>query len=259
MFGKLFKKRSEPESGPLMLFMLLPDAKPIDHAPVLDALRRKYPMVRSAVSDVTPEQTFNVNLSGTDVMVAHMPAPIPTPEVAECTAISRFWDGSPEQTAHQSHAVLVSYGPQPPKVKAQALNRVATAVSMAGPTVGWYVGSASHVLSPALATELEDDDGDLGIMAWVNVIATPDGLGRASLSTIGMETFGHREFEIVGTTADPGEWFTRLLDLANYVMDAGPVLKHGQTFGATADEKIGIEVGKSRLGKNGTVIRLLVP
>jgi hypothetical protein len=65
--------------------------------------------------------------------------------------------------------------------------------------------------------------------------------------------------EIVRTTADPQEWIFRLYDLCNYVLESGAVLKGGQTFGQSADERIPIEEGRSKLGKEGRVIRLVVP
>lgn len=50
--------------------------------------------------------------------------------------------------------------------------------------------------------------------------------------------------------------FDQLMALSSYVLENGPVLKHGQTFGPSADERYSIEVGPSLLGKAGTVIRL---
>jgi hypothetical protein len=50
-----------------------------------------------------------------------------------------------------------------------------------------------------------------------------------------------------------------LCGLAEYVLTNGPVLRHGETFGPTAEDRWPVEVGKSRLGKEGEVIRLGVP
>lgn len=260
MFGKLFKKKEKPAEGPMLMFVLLPDTNPVDHEAVVAAIRKQYPSVRVQLEKGSEGEVGAFTFGDTRVMAMLMPVPIPTEEVSECRAISRFWQEEDGETTHQAHVVLAGLGGNTPMERARAVAMVATGMTLSRPTIGWYVGSASQVLNPELAAEMEEGPGSpLGLLVWVNVIATAEGPGRCSLSTLGMETFGHREFEIVDTSADPGEWFTRLLDLANYVLESGPVLKHGQTFGATADEKIGIEVGKSKLGKEGTVIRLLVP
>jgi len=260
MFGKLFKKKEKRDEGPTLLFVLLPDTTPIDQDAVLEAIRKHYPSVRVTTEPGEEGGVAAFNFGETRVMTMLMPVKIPTNEVSECRAISRFWRDEDGDTTHEAHIVLAGLGGATAMERARALAMVATGISLSRATAGWYVGSASHVLHPELAVEMEEGPGSLlGLLIWVNVVATAEGPERCSLSTLGMEAFGHREFEIVDTAADPGEWYTRLLDLANYVLEAGPVLKHGQTFGATADEKIGIEVGKSKLGKEGTVIRLLVP
>lgn len=259
MLGKLFRRKEEAKSRPQMLMVLLPDAEPLDAARLTQALRDLFPAVRCQATG-KDEAALMVEVAGESVMVALMPVPIPGDEVARSAELSRMWKGGPEATVHRAHAIVVATGTSSPSNLARAAAYAAAGLSSSRPTVGWYVGSASQVLLPEVAIEtLKDSQNILPVMIWVNVIASKESTTESSLSTIGMVSLGHPEFEIVRTHADPQEWIFRLFDLCNYVLESGAVLKGGQTFGQSADERIPIEEGKSKLGKDGRVIRLVVP
>lgn len=257
MLGRLFGKKPKESGGPMMLFALMPDASPLDAAKIQDAARSKFSNLRVKSTD-SSHSGVEISVDGIDLLVAHMPVPIPGGEVEQNTQISRFWHGEPLDATHGSHLIVVAASDQPAIDRARAATRAAAAISLAHPVVGWYVGSSGQIVTPKVGVEMAEDD-DSFLALWVNVIASRDSDREWSMSTLGMEAFGHAEFEIVRATGDPEPWFTRLLDLAVYVIESGPVLKHGQTIGQDEHEKIGIEVGKSMLGKPGQVIRLRVP
>jgi hypothetical protein len=64
------------------------------------------------------------------------------------------------------------------------------------------------------------------------------------------------EFEIPGLEMEPGELREWLINIMYYVLEKGPVLKHGQTIGMTADHQLKIRHTKSSFGHVGQVIRL---
>jgi hypothetical protein len=139
----------------------------------------------------------------------------------------------------------------------ESVSMVARAISSTHETVAWYCGNASQILKPDVASDLVENGAYVAV--WVNVLCTPKPRSGLDASTIGLEAMGHNEFEIVGTKRDVATVYELLMDLSVYVLENGPVLKHGQTFGRSATEKFGIEVGSSRLGKRGKVIRLGLP
>jgi hypothetical protein len=59
-----------------------------------------------------------------------------------------------------------------------------------------------------------------------------------------------------GSKRSIGDLRTTLLDLALYVLRAGPVLKHGQSFGPSAEEKWSIRHERSNLVPGRDVIVL---
>jgi hypothetical protein len=71
-----------------------------------------------------------------------------------------------------------------------------------------------------------------------------------------MESLGHKEFEIHQTDREPQEVIEMLLDVCLYVLRAGPVLEHGQTFGRTEDERLTVTHGPSMHEDRGEAIIL---
>jgi hypothetical protein len=94
------------------------------------------------------------------------------------------------------------------------------------------------------------------VLLWVEAryFRNEDGSGGAF--TTGMESLGHKEFEIPRTTRPPEDVVEMLLDLSLYVLREGPVLLHGQTFGRTEEERMKIRHGNSMHAERGTVINL---
>jgi len=87
---------------------------------------------------------------------------------------------------------------------------------------------------------------------WVDlrVLRNPDG-------TTGLSALGHMEIEIprIGDM-DPGELREWSLNIMCYLLENGPVLKHGHTIGMTAEQQIRIRHCRSSFGHPGKVIRL---
>jgi hypothetical protein len=74
--------------------------------------------------------------------------------------------------------------------------------------------------------------------------------------TTGLSALGHMEIEIPRIEMEPGELREWLLNIMYYLLEKGPVLKHGQTIGMTAEQQIRILHRPSSFGHPGTVIRL---
>jgi hypothetical protein len=64
------------------------------------------------------------------------------------------------------------------------------------------------------------------------------------------------QIEIPRIDKEPGELREWLLNVVYYLLENGPVLKHGQTIGMTAKHQIRIRHCPSSFGHHGTVISL---
>ena len=67
---------------------------------------------------------------------------------------------------------------------------------------------------------------------------------KQSIYTYGLKEFGKKELEILNSDHSLGELSEMMFNLAHYVIGYNVVLKHGETIGITAEQKlknIGIE------------------
>ncbi len=266
MFGRLFGKKpqaSESNSGARMLSMPLFAGT---QAPNGDAIIKAAKAIAPHL-DVSGEAdakdgsvSINVPSLGAMVMAVHTPQRIPTAEVDEAAQYTMWYQGNPVPVPYASHMLLIGIAPDPRSAAVAA--SIAAAACMKQPqAVAWYVGDAFSVYPPKLVVEMTTDfvekDG-FPTPLWVKPVVS-QGASGFDASTTGLSCFGHNELEVIGSKQPMGELAMTLLDLASYIIESGAEFKHGQTCGGSAEEKWKIEVGPSKLGKDGKVARIRMP
>jgi hypothetical protein len=231
---------------------------------ILETMRRLFPTVAATVdSDHESEYRASVfEIDGCRTLASVGPGAIPPPEVQQCAAISPMWPSSDADVLHGAHVILIGQG-EDVIASHWACTKIAAAIMDSPDAVGWYIGNASVVHKPDLtvrfATEA-DREGQLPVLLWVNAIYSQDDESHWSASTFGLEAFGRNELEIVRSTESPNALIGWLFDVGHYMLSTGAEFKTGQTFGGDAeDHRWPVTVGKSLLGKEGTVVRLGIP
>lgn len=96
----------------------------------------------------------------------------------------------------------------------------------------------------------------LPLYSWIGFRGHCESDGTTTLFTEGMAAFGFMEIEIVKSHHNSELLIDRAFNMAHYVMDSGPVLKDGDTFGLSAEEMIKIRHSPSIWDKSRTVYRL---
>lgn len=195
------------------------------------------------------------------VLVQFIDVPVPGDEVERSAKRSRLWKEA-DSTSHQSQAIVVGLSDRNVEDLILATSRINAGLLKQNKGIGLYVGNAEMVVSADVASDLPmSSKGDWLplIYLWIDFPVSKDESGTHSASTLGMEHFQHLEFEIVESRLPPKELREHLFDLCAYVLERGRILKHGQTFGRTDLERWPIEIGSSRLGKAGEVIRVGIP
>jgi hypothetical protein len=91
---------------------------------------------------------------------------------------------------------------------------------------------------------------------WVDFRVGKDGERTSSGFTAGMAALGLMELETQHCPEPPGELKDRLLGLAGYLLENGPVIRDGDTVGEDANEKIRVVYAPSSFGHEGRVMRL---
>ncbi len=264
MLKRLFRKAADapnPEPGPQMSMVALRSDKGLNPAEVCRAWSELFPSEPALIARGQQESVFEYQVSDQSLMVAHMEIPIPPGDLDFACARSWMW---PEAAAglagHTTHAVIVPMLSGNPVDEAMLGSRIACALIRSGDVAGVYWGNGGQVHKPdlflAMVTEL-DGDGLLPLPAWVGLaVSGRSPSGPFTLTTMGLAPFGHKEFEILNAKTDIGGLRGMVYDVIGYVLENGPVLRHGDTFGPDPQTRWRIEHTVSKFRRGEPVIRL---
>jgi len=249
-------KKKPPVGSPVIAMVVLNDAASADPARLKEALQA----VASGPVEVdqTKGLVITIPLDGPFALISLMPGPIPWSDLGPACAASWMWpDAADTLRGCKAHLVVIVMGPANPIQANVLLTLVTAAAAEATDAPGVYWGSAGMVHDGAEFAEegAVASPDDLPVLLWVRMnLSVQDGLCDGS--TLGMEPLGHMEFEVHASKHTPEEVGEIMTMAASYVLDQGPVLKHRQTFGRSAAEKISILHGPSKWDKDRRVIVL---
>jgi hypothetical protein len=193
--------------------------------------------------------------------MAKMPAPIPWSDLEGPCATSILWrNADTEVKKHKIHWIVTVNGELDPLSLSRLLTQ-ATAASMAAceAAIGVYWGNATLVIPKNIFIDFAKDVLPHGppLHIWVDFRVGKDSDTSSSGFTAGMKALGHMEFETKGSPEPPGELRERLLALAGYVLENGPVIRDGDTVGEDAEERIRVVYSNSSFGHESKVMRLV--
>jgi hypothetical protein len=190
--------------------------------------------------------------------VALLPTPVPGRELYDACARSWRWpDAAVALRPHSHHWVIVVATSTTPFQNACIALRLLGALSSFPAFLGAYFGSAGLVHSPAFLRAREDTDASTSpVNYWVNMATVAHEDGTHTFYTRGLPQFRAPEIEIVRSRLAYEALYERGRGLADYVMKAGPVLRHGDSIGATAAEKIQVRHEPSVFNLEQTVCRV---
>lgn len=274
MLSRLFKRKAAdtPKPGPqLAMPAFTGDASPAPES-VIRAWTQLFPdepaltAEGGALSDAGISAVTFV-AEGRTILFGHMPMPIPAGDIDPACEYSWMWpDAAAGMKGHRSHAVVASLPAGDAVAEAHAVSRLIAAVCRADDgdgAAGVYWGNGGQVHMPDIFVDMVQalsEDGGLPSPLWIGVgISGASETGPFSLSTRGLRAFGHQEFEILDSRRGVGGLRVRIYDIISYILRAGPVLKHGDTLGDTADERLRVEHATSRFRAGEPVIRLHMP
>ncbi len=183
------------------------------------------------------------------VMLGYMRMPIPWTDLEWPTNMAWQWPGAREALQqHPAHLIIAASSDALTQVELTLLLTRATAAATAmTDAAGVYYGNAALVISPEQYVEeaAAANPEQLPILLWVGFHPVREAAGLSAYTT-GMSTFGYLELEVHESTLPPDELLGRLADTGHYQLLTGARLEDGQTFGATAEERIQIRHRRSR-------------
>lgn len=267
MFGFFKKKQADsPEGnpgpgGPIISALLLEgESFPVDEFLKQAAKTR---IAGKAVSAVNRggSGVFSFNVGDEFLALALMPAPYP--ELEGPIATSWMWPPQPpveNVKRHRSHLLVTATGGAADPVRRRLVLTAVTALAAKQPgvmAVYWPEATLVH-FPPVFAQMAEQIDSPEAppLYLWVDLRVFRNEDGTTGLFTTGLSPLGHMEIEIPRIDMEPGELRDWLLNIMYYLLENGPVLKHGQTIGMTAEQQLRIRHCPSNFGHPGTVICL---
>ncbi|HEV3146172.1 MAG TPA: DUF4261 domain-containing protein [Gemmataceae bacterium] len=269
MFGFFKKKQPDSPKGklgsgePIITALLLEG----DSFPAEAFLKElaKARIAGKTVSDIDrgDQGVFSFAVGDEFFALAHMAAPYPVSDLEGPIATSWMWPAKPpieNVKKHRSHLLITMTGGTADPVRRRLVLTAVTALAakQAG-VMAVYWPDGTLVLFPPLfvgmAKTMTAPEAP-PLYLWVDLRAFRNEDGTTGLFTTGLTPLGHMEIEIPRIDMPPGELREWLLNIMYYLLENGPVLKHGETIGMSAEHKIRVRHAPSSFGHPGKVIRL---
>jgi hypothetical protein len=269
MFG-FFKKKpadtpksKQAEGGPIIAALLLEgDSFPTD-AFLKDLAKTR--IAGKAVSGIDRGEggVFSFKVGDEFLALVHIPVPYPAADLEGPIATSGMWPPQPaveNVKRHRSHLLItMTFGAGDPVRRRLILTAVTALAAKQPGTAAVYWPEGTLVIYPPLFIEMAETINSPDappLYLWVDLRAFRNKDETTGLFTTGLAPLGHMEIEIPSIDMEPGELREWLLNIMYYLLENGPVLKHGETIGMSADQKIGIRHCESKFGHPGRVICL---
>lgn len=186
-------------------------------------------------------------------------APIPQDELRPILRTSPYWrEDDAVIFAHQAHLIVAASGDFEKKRLALVLTTAITALLRAtGCAIAVYWGAGSVITSKEIFCDFADSAtlDQLPLYLWIDFRCYPE-RGGCALFTQGLQSLGFMEIEVSYSSAPPGETVGLAFNVAHYLLDHGAVLKHGDTIGMSAEQKLKITHAPSAHERNEKVYHL---
>jgi hypothetical protein len=259
MFGKSGEPATPAGNGMVIAMIARPAAAWFDPALVTAAFAAQSsngPALRHTATDDT---VLTFDLGGIDAFVALMPAPIPWTDLEGPCATAPFWpEADAQMRTHVAHYVVTLTGAASPVGIRVLTTRLVGAILTAQACTGVYWGEGTLVHSPRAFLELSKDISEQSFdpALWIDFRLIPGERGSFTLFTTGMAAFGLMEIEAADARLSFDEIMERVLGLATYLINTGPVINDGETMGLTATDKVLVRHRPSIFPQRGKVYQL---
>jgi hypothetical protein len=205
---------------------------------------------------------LSATIGESEVILTIIGAPYPWSDLEGPCATSLHWENaSDEVRACSGHMIITVMNDFSSAVKrAEVLTHVSAAVLESCPeAAGLYWGNAAMIWprEKYLSIAPASIDESTSVILWVDVRINPISRTSTSGFTCGLRALDLMEFEVTKAPEPPSELYDRLMSMADYLIENGPVIKDGDTVGATASEKIKIRYGESQVGFNEPVMHMI--
>jgi Domain of unknown function (DUF4261) len=248
------------ESGTLIGMVALKSPSLPAASAIASAFSRRCP--NSSIDNDIDDKggTFVFRLDGNMAAIYLLPVPIPWSDLEGPCATAWWWpDATERMKSHTAHAIVALMGDSCDVIQRHIqLTHLVAAVAATADAAGVYWGSGTVVHEPQAFVEqsagLSRDDVEPQL--WIDMRLEQNDDGSYRYFTTGMASFGHLEIEIDRATLEPEEILEFCYAIINYILTSGNTVKHGETLGRSAEEKIKVTHESSMWDREGKVMKL---
>jgi hypothetical protein len=197
------------------------------------------------------------------VAVGRIAAPIPWSQLEGPCATSWIWpDATTALKRHSQHVIVSVISDTTPIERARLLTQVtASVLETCKAATGVYWGAATLVVRADMfrkfAVKVLPEGPPVHVWVDFRVGSNPDGTSFGF--TAGLSGLGLMDIETQNAPERPGVLRERFINLADYLLENGPVIRDGHTVGGTGAERIGVRYAESLFGDREQVMRLVFP
>ncbi|WP_346859350.1 DUF4261 domain-containing protein [uncultured Draconibacterium sp.] len=242
------RKGGKVETTPISAILgmvLLEEPNSMEIKNVIAELRNKWELyVDDTESD---NETSVLVINDYKIAIGNMPMPIPGDEIKDNAEYNYFWkNGVEEAPKHKGHIILsLMNGGKNPVQENILYSKVASSILNNSKSIGIYIGGRSLVLKKEFYNSNVEimTENDLPLYNWIYFgLRTRN--EKQSVYTYGLSDFGKSEMEIIDSEHSLEELNSIMFDLAHYVIANNVILKHGETIGVSAEQKLKITESK---------------
>lgn len=246
LLGLLNCNGQQEASDPIIGMVLLPDTNMIQLDQVMAELESKWKL--NIESSEVSNGTAILSIDDYNIVIAHMPMPIPGDEIEASAEYNYNWpNGVEEATKHKGHAVLsvINAGKDPLKEN-MLFNKIAAATMNNSEALGIYIGSRTLLLKKDFYLSNTDlmSSENLPLDNWI-YFGFRQSKKKNSVYTFGLSAFNKPEMEIINSTKSLEDLSMMMYNMAHYVIASDVRLQDGETIGMSASQKLKISNSKA--------------
>lgn len=255
--------RAAEKDETALTFVLLREAKLPDAKTVRDKLEKRLngrlKIDGMEADDKGKEGVILFRIAGGTALVGLIDAPLPKGQVDDLCAAAWFWKGACAETdKHRAQLMVSVLKPSLDRLDMSLLLTDLTAAVMDGNdnAIASYWRAALRPRDMFVKASAGASRAEPPVWLWVN-FRLSGGEQGVSMSTDGLDVYGLRELEAKDVKRPAAEVFNLITGTATYLVASGPVIKDGDTIGASPSLGIVVQHGKSYWREGAEVYRVV--
>ena len=234
--------------------LLLPEMKLMDYPNIEESILNTWDIGQDDIDG--NDQTISFVTEDVTFLIAMIPAPIPSEQLASAVEYSYLWKDARTAFDNQSHIAIAAVGEKTPLELNVAFTKIVAILLENSDATGVFLTNQALVLPKEfyLAEAATMDDENLPLYLWIYFGLRPGDDGNSAY-TYGLKEFGLKEIEVVNSKYSMEEVVAFIYDASQYVLTGDVELNDGETIGFSEEQKIKVSLSNG-VNLDGETLKL---